>query len=140
MTKMVIQSLADSASCLDDVAEERSPTHDFLVADEPSSTSPAPSTSSSPLRTKAACKAYDEPLDVSIQRKQDERHSEDEVETQPRQWSPTSYPVPFQRMSSLRIPHSPESEQEAPINLEVPKKPWYNMSKGIIGPRQPPST
>merc|ERR1712088_900818 len=74
----------------------------------------------------------DEPLDVSIQRKQDERHSEDEVETQPRQWSPTSYPVPFQRMSSLRIPHSPESEQEAPINLEVPKKPWYNMSKGII--------
>ena len=132
MTKMVIQSLAESASCLDDVAEERSPTHDFLVADEPSSTSPAPSTSSSPLRTKAACKAYDEPLDVSIQRKQDERHSEDEVETQPRQWSPTSYPVPFQRMSSLRIPHSPESEQEAPINLEVPKKPWYNMSKGII--------
>merc|ERR1712223_106065 len=65
--------------------------------DEPSS-STSPSTSSSPLRTKAACKAYDEPLDVSIQRKQEERHSVDEVE-QPRQWSPTSsYPVAFQRM------------------------------------------
>jgi len=89
--------------------------------DEPSS--PSPSASSTPPRTLAARKAYDEPLDVSIQRKVQEERSSEEEDATPHKWSPLATMPrvhPYMRMA-----RSSDSEQEAPINLEVPKKPWY---------------
>jgi len=94
-----------------------------IEQDEPSSSSPSPSIPSSPPRTLAARKAYDEPLDVSIQRKvQEERSSDDEV--QPQKPASLARYHPYLRPS--------ESEQDAPINLEVPKKPWYKQQQAPV--------
>jgi len=85
------------------------------VTDEP--TSQASSTPPSPPRTLAARKAYDEPLDVSIKRKKEERSGEEE---EVKQQKPARF-HPYMR--------SPEWDQDAPINLEVPKKPQWTYKQ-----------
>jgi len=88
-------------------------------SDEQSHSSP-PSPTESPVRTLAARKAYDEPLDISIQRKVNEKFDEDDFKKTQRSIGNSERYHPYMRPS--------ESEQEAPMNLEVPKKPWYNRA------------
>jgi len=86
--------------------------------DELHNSSSSPSPTESPVRTLAARKAYDEPLDISIQRKVNEKFDDDDFKKSPRFIGSSERYHPYMRPS--------ESEQDAPMNLEVPKKPWYN--------------
>ena len=74
--------------------------------------SASPVKSEQPLRTLAAKKYFDEPLDISIQRKASEQ---DEVD------------VFHKRHPVHRYhPYSQDNVQESPVNLVVPQKPrWY---------------
>lgn len=87
--------------------------------DEPSNSS-TPSPTESPVRTLAARKAYDEPLDISIQRKVNEKFDDDDFKKTQRFIGSSERYHPYMRPS--------DSEQDAPMNLEVPKKPWYNRA------------
>lgn len=85
------------------------------------SNSSTPSPTESPVRTLAARKAYDEPLDISIQRKVNEKFDDDDFKKTPQRFIGSSERYhPYMRPS--------DSEQDAPMNLEVPKKPWYNRA------------
>jgi len=67
-----------------------------------------------PVRTLAAKKYFDEPLDISIQRKATEQQ-DDEALNKKRSLIVDRY-----------HPYNRQEIQEGPMNLEVPKKPWYN--------------
>jgi len=82
--------------------------------------SSTPSPTESPVRTLAARKAYDEPLDISIQRKVNEKFDDDDFKKSQRYSGSSERYHPYMRPS--------DSEQDAPMNLEVPKKPWYNRA------------
>lgn len=88
--------------------------------DEHSNSSTPSPTESPVLRTLAARKAYDEPLDISIQRKVNEKCDEDDFKKTQRFIGSSERYHPYMRPQ--------DSEQDAPMNLEVPKKPWYNRS------------
>ena len=75
------------------------------------------------MRTLAARKAYDEPLNISIQRKVFE-----EEETKKR--FPAERYHPYLRANSGEV-------QEGPINLELPKKPWQ-LTNGRRPSNSPP--
>jgi len=83
-----------------------------------------PSPSDSPVRTLAARKAYDEPLNISIQRKVNENVEE------PKKRFPAERYHPYMRANNGDV-------QEGPINLEVPKKPWQ-LSNGRRSSNSPP--
>ena len=95
--------------------------YSFLFSDGTSAKSSPPE---SPIRTLAARKAYDEPLNISIQRKVNE-DSED-IKKDHRYH-------PYQRPT--------EPEQESPMNLEVSRKPWYRRREPDLAEfmfRKPP--
>ena len=62
-------------------------------------------------RTVAARKYFDEPLDISIQRKVSEQVEDDK-------WAASENVKRYH-------PYPRQEVQDRPINLEVPKKPWY---------------
>ena len=76
------------------------------------------------MRTLAARKAYDEPLNISIQRKFNENVEEPKKRFQAERYHPYMRP-------------NNEDVQEGPINLEVPKKPWQ-VSNGRRSSNSPP--
>jgi len=96
------------------VCRRTEPTEDQSATTEPSD---------SPVRTLAARKAYDEPLNISIQRKVIE-----EEETKKR--FPAERYHPYLRANSGEV-------QEGPINLELPKKPWQ-LTNGRRPSNSPP--
>ena len=71
-------------------------------------------------RTVAARKYFDEPLDISIQRKVSEQVEDDK-------WAASENVKRYH-------PYPRQEVQDRPINLEVPKKPWYpapSRSQGL---------
>jgi len=83
------------------------------------------SASDSPVRTLAARKAYDEPLNISIQRKVNENVEE------PKKRFPTERYHPYLRANTGDV-------QEGPINLEVPKKQHWQLTNGRRPSNSPP--
>ena len=76
------------------------------------------------MRTLAARKAYDEPLNISIQRKVNETVEE------PKKRFPAERYHPYYRGNNVEV-------QEGPINLELPKKPWQ-LTNGRRPSNSPP--
>ena len=89
----------------------------FLFSEESSSKSGP--VHDSPVRTLAAKKYFDEPLDISIQRKATEQQEDEALAKTKRS------PV-IERYSPYTRPVTLPTVQEGPINLQVPRKPWYN--------------
>ena len=77
------------------------------------------------MRTLAARKAYDEPLNISIQRKVNENVEE------PKKRFPTERYHPYLRANTGDV-------QEGPINLEVPKKQHWQLTNGRRPSNSPP--
>lgn len=88
---------------------------------EPEDLSASPVKSEQPLRTLAAKKYFDEPLDISIQRKAFEQDEADLFHKR----------QPVHRYH----PYSQDNVQESPVNLVVPQKPrWYVAPPTFSGP------
>ena len=85
----------------------------MLPIAEDLSASPVKPEQPTAFRTLAAKKYFDEPLDISIQRKASEQDEADLVQKR----------AP---LLDRYHPYTQDSVQERPVNLVVPQKPWYS--------------